>query len=944
MLYVLLGLLTALSWGLWFVLQTSAWIPAAATGLLGVAALAVFTVRRVSAKRSAAALEKALAEQGAAQAKSTEPDKRAEIEALQAQMAAGMAALRESNVGGKRRGATAMYALPWYAIIGPPGAGKTTALRHSGLSFPHTDHAVRGVGGTRNCDWWFTNEAILLDTAGRYATDGDDRREWLAFLDILREHRIEKPLNGLIVAVALPDVIDADDAAIEAMGHKLRQRIDEVMTRLRMTLPVYVLVTKCDLVAGFVELFGSLKRSERAQAWGATIPLDADKSDPGAIFAREIDLLVEGVHGRAVRRLASERDRRARESIYQFPIEMAAVKHQLRALVSRVFAPNAFQATPTFRGFYFTSGTQEGAPHGRVVERMGRAMGIGARAGELPPRLEPKSYFLHDVFTKVVFPDAEIAARSAAEVRRQRFVRLAIAATALAVAGTIVGPSVRSYQNNVQLIADARASAATAASIDWESSDPLAGKLDALRPLFSELLRLDGFERDGAPLAYRFSMYTGDEVHQPLVQSFASHMEKSFVETCQLALERRLVALDGKRYHRDHETLKVYLMLSDRQHLDVEWAAPRLTLLWSEAEVALSDVKRGALRQAMRPFVDYYLTLLASGGAKPRAFDAEIVARARDVLARVPVAERYDSLFVYSLDDALYDPADDHVVSNMQFPPLTLDSLFSDRPEVLRHLRSKRRQASGRAYAIPGPFTDKGHYGVLANIIEARALLTADAWVVPLSDDEKGDRLGEHVAQLANRYEETYIRHWQAFFADIEVVRPHTLAEAVRLYEVLLAPEWPYLRLIRALEDHTQWTRGIDELTSNAAATRLIETKVNTAFSRRVKGLRAGFEVGMIAERASLVPPAFAKSVRFGVPQKGKNLNTTSLHQYMQLVDSLANRMTDELSKSPTASPNTVALATKKTIDNSAALLPSEDPVAKRLLSHLLLAPLELEP
>ena len=49
--------------------------------------------------------------------------------------------------------------------------------------------AVRGVGGTRNCDWWFTDEAVFLDTAGRYTTqDSDaasDSEGWKEFLALL---------------------------------------------------------------------------------------------------------------------------------------------------------------------------------------------------------------------------------------------------------------------------------------------------------------------------------------------------------------------------------------------------------------------------------------------------------------------------------------------------------------------------------------------------------------------------------------------------------------------------------------------------------------------------------------------------------------------------------------------------------------------------------------
>ncbi|MGE0860505.1 MAG: type VI secretion system membrane subunit TssM, partial [Gammaproteobacteria bacterium] len=43
--------------------------------------------------------------------------------------------LRKS--GGKKNGS--LYDLPWYVIIGPPGAGKTTALKNSGLKFPLAD-------------------------------------------------------------------------------------------------------------------------------------------------------------------------------------------------------------------------------------------------------------------------------------------------------------------------------------------------------------------------------------------------------------------------------------------------------------------------------------------------------------------------------------------------------------------------------------------------------------------------------------------------------------------------------------------------------------------------------------------------------------------------------------------------------------------------------------
>ena len=106
-----------------------------------------------------------------------------------------------------------LYQLPWYMIIGAPGAGKTTALVNSGLQFPLADKfgkaALRGIGGTRNCDWWFTNDAVLLDTAGRYATQESqqerDASEWHHFLALPCKYRGRQPTNGVIVTLSVAD-------------------------------------------------------------------------------------------------------------------------------------------------------------------------------------------------------------------------------------------------------------------------------------------------------------------------------------------------------------------------------------------------------------------------------------------------------------------------------------------------------------------------------------------------------------------------------------------------------------------------------------------------------------------------------------------------------------------------------------------------------------------
>src|SRR3984885_6198586 len=314
---------TLLGWPLWLEILISV--------LAVLLIVAWFVGRRVRGLLKARAIERDMMKQAQQQAMNARPDRRAEILDLQAQMQRGLEALRRSPHGG---GASALFRLPWYMIVGPPGAGKTTALRQSGLAFPALDPrsggGMRGIGGTRNCDWWFTNEAILLDTAGRYATEADDYDEWTAFLDTLKRYRSAKPINGVLVAISVTDLAEAREDQVDAIAKRLRARIDEIATRLQMLVPVYVMFTKVALVAGLVEMWGDLRKSERGQIWGVTFPLaGAEKRDPGKAFEPEMDLLVEARHGRAIRRIGIERQPELRARIYQFPLEFEATKRTL---------------------------------------------------------------------------------------------------------------------------------------------------------------------------------------------------------------------------------------------------------------------------------------------------------------------------------------------------------------------------------------------------------------------------------------------------------------------------------------------------------------------------------------------------------------------------------------------------------------------------------------
>jgi len=302
--YIFAVIFVLLAWALALVFQplVPIWTAVVATVVIFGGLILFIVFKMMAGKKAAAAIEKGLRDQAMEHAGGIRPDMRAEIAAMENEFQRAVQALKSSKLG--RNARDVMGLLPWYVINGPSAAGKTTAIRSSGIKMPLGKSAkVRGVGGTRNCDWWMTNDAILLDTAGRWSTEDDDRDEWLAFLDLLKRTRPKKPINGVILAVSATDLLGTEEELAD-LGATLRERIDELCGRLDMVVPVYLLVTKCDLIAGFVEIFGDLKDRERGQIWGFTLPV-VDRGHEAHVdaFAEQFDELAEVLERHALVRL-----------------------------------------------------------------------------------------------------------------------------------------------------------------------------------------------------------------------------------------------------------------------------------------------------------------------------------------------------------------------------------------------------------------------------------------------------------------------------------------------------------------------------------------------------------------------------------------------------------------------------------------------------------------
>jgi len=287
-----------------------------------------------------------------------------QVEELHSRFDTALAELKRAKVGGAGKSGFLgslskqyIYQLPWYMFIGAPGSGKTTALSNSGLTFPLEDKfgktALRGVGGTRSCEWWFTDEAVMLDTAGRYTTQESDaevdKAEWQGFLSLLKKFRPRQPINGVLLTISVHDLLTKSADERHAQFLSFKTRLAELRETFSIKIPVYILVTKTDLLAGFSESFSSMNKEERAQVWGFTAPYDPQQqsiADFTAWYRDEFRLLLQRLNAGLPKLLQEEQDLGRRALIYSMPQQFAA---SWRRYLMRNFSSCRIQALPARR-------------------------------------------------------------------------------------------------------------------------------------------------------------------------------------------------------------------------------------------------------------------------------------------------------------------------------------------------------------------------------------------------------------------------------------------------------------------------------------------------------------------------------------------------------------------------------------------------------------------
>ncbi|MYM41856.1 type VI secretion system membrane subunit TssM [Duganella qianjiadongensis] len=783
--------------------------------LLVLGALLVWLWRRRHAARETAQLASAIGDAASGQESLQQERSGEELRQLREALLKAIATLRSSRLGAVS-GQRALYELPWYMVIGNPAAGKSTAIANSGLQFPVAEGKVlQGVGGTRQCDWFFTTEGILLDTAGRYSVQDEHRPEWYGFLDLLRKHRQRAPINGILIAVSIAELRAADPAAGIQLARSLRKRVQDLIERLQVFAPVYVVFTKADLIAGFGDFFASTERSERERVWGATMPYKRKSASQQimAFFDQSFDELCAGLKDLSIANMSQQRRERMAPGIFTFPQEFATIRAPLRAFLATLFEENPYQFKPVFRGYYFTSALQEGQSDSAQAQRLAQRYALGRADVPRTQEAGQSGYFLLQLFRQVIFADKDLVSHYAS--RRRVRLSYAVFFVAVLLLGTALGGWSWSYLSNRQLVNNVQADLDKVLRLQDKRID-LQARLEALEILQDRLEQLERYRND-RPWSLRFGLYQGELLEQklraeyfagvrqimlaPVVANLEALLAEMNAHADQLQLAPAPTAGTTGRQFQDasplnvddsYNALKSYLMLADPSHAEAGHLNDQLTRYWRGwLESNRGNMTREQLVRSAERLMTFYLGQIADPAWPRIETRLALVDQARENLRRVvrglPARER-----VYGEIRAR---------ANTRFPALTVARMVGEQDQAL---------ITGSS-VVNGAYTREAWEKFVQPALREAAthdLQSAD-WVLKSAarDDLTLEGSPEQIQKgLLQLYQADYVREWQKFVQGVNIAPLHGFDAAVVAVNRLGDPvASPLLKLFSSIAQQTSW-------------------------------------------------------------------------------------------------------------------------------------------
>ncbi|RLA76440.1 MAG: hypothetical protein DRG78_19020 [Epsilonproteobacteria bacterium] len=445
------------------------------------------------------------------------------------------------------KGKNPIYALPWILVVGESGAGKTSLIKNSRLSSALTDvEETAQYSGTKNCDWWFFEDAIILDTAGRYTIPIDDTRdnaEWERFLSLLSKYRKKEPLNGMIVAISAERLLENDKDLIQADALNIRKRINQLMASIGAKFPVYVMVTKMDKIYGFTDFCNALPQEHQTQAMGymnESLNPHWDEVLDDGIYQIESKI-------RSLELLMIEKGNQGIKELLLFSQEFDLLTPALKDFSQIVFGDNPYQKIPMLRGIYFSSALSDGESSSQFLSEF--------NLPQTSKKADNRAYFVSDFFKTILPNDRNIFTPIKEYLGWQRRNYTIAVLAWILVFSSIVGTYSYSYMQNIEVIGNIEY--IQKHKSNFKDKD-LTTRIILLDKLRLDINKIDNLNKDVllSSVSFKQSQKAENNLKKLFLENFNDDVLQEFV----FKMDRSIKKIDNKTSSREVVSYIVFIM------------------------------------------------------------------------------------------------------------------------------------------------------------------------------------------------------------------------------------------------------------------------------------------------------------------------------------------------------------------------------------------------
>ncbi|WP_234935032.1 type VI secretion system membrane subunit TssM [Vibrio anguillarum] len=700
-----------------------------------------------------------------------------------------------------------LYALPWYLVLGLENAGKTSLINRSGQNFVFS--SVMRASGQKSenpysFDWWIGDESVLIDpdgellTQGNHSNDNDgamERRLWLHFVNWLERTRSRRPLNGIVLALDVSHLATATATERKAYANLLRARLRELMETLSTRLPVYIALTKLDLLHGFEPFFKHYSRSQREDVLGFTFSLDSidDLDNWLNEFSKDYSQFVERINDVLPHAVSVPMELEERNAIYSFTRQISGLKEILLQFFNDALASDQFSTSALVRGAYFTSVYQQGVPTNAFDDAASRRYGLDHAINKAQQAKNSTVYFTQKLFNNIIYPEAGLASDNFRVAKqKRRLIGLSVVACSIATV-LLVGTWHRYYLSNVKH-SDAVLAKVNEYKNEFPSNLYLASQQDVLVPLnkIREATLEFGFFRDKPQYISDFGLYQGHTIGPMVEATYLNLLENRFLP---LLMADVVVQLNQAKTDEEKlAVLRVYRMMVDKSGRYKDYVLDYFSKYWQQ-EFAGQRV----IQEELLGHLDYAMLHTDLAGD-----------RARGDRNAESVMKPYDQVVAKVQSDLGSMPNDQRVYRNLKLnaqtvlgPSINLRNLIGPVFDVV----FEERVVNSSSLYIPQMLTKKGfedYFMPQSESVSELALI--DSWVLGQSKSAQFSEADKHDLRnkIRSLYVADYTNTWRAALNEISVKYFSDINDAVSVLENFTGNIEPMQRLLRTLESNTQ--------------------------------------------------------------------------------------------------------------------------------------------